>query len=62
MFDLQPHKTYRIAYTIGRRDLRGVLCVFLGMGTIGQNVSRAKVRVLGTDEEYLVARGQIIPF
>ena len=62
MLDLQTTKLYRIAYNTSRRELRGVIIYFLEMVTIPNGIQRAKIRVVGTQETYLVSIGQIIPF
>ncbi len=59
--DLQAHQTYRLAYNTHKVALRGVLVAFLGYEQfMGQ--TRAKVRVIGTDETYIVNPGIIISF
>ena len=63
MVNLETGKLYRAAYNATRRELRGVLIYFLEyVERPSFDIKRARIRVVGTSEIYLVSPSLIIQF
>jgi hypothetical protein len=62
METLERSKMYRIAHNASKKEIRGVAVYFLEYVERGFDIRRAKIRVVGTQETYLVSPSLLIKF